>query len=370
MAHPAEMTTTGPIRKISMAEAPKNVDVEKGLDDIRKEVIEGRNLIIKTDNLLKTLHAELKAVGKQQEDFKKRQWISSGVAYGVFAVLCVAGGILISNARTSTASAEQDRLTAKVTELQTTLDKQAKEASTKQLASNQAQEVYKLMTTLPGDERLKGIDALRKLDLSKISMLEQKALEDRAELLRKEIGQSAFERGKAAFRRNDMNGTIEDLSRFLAMNPSTEDMLDASFFLGAALNNQRKHADAIAPLARFVEGDKRSKQRDYAMLLLAQSYDATNQFDKAADTAREGIQTYPNSEYLQQFKNRLSAAKRGAAEAAGGAVQQANGQPQQIQVQPVQQVQQAAQNPTVVNANAQVPAQQQKPAVQQQPAAH
>ena len=43
-------------------------ETDKGLDDIRREVIESRNLVIKTDNLLKNLHAELKVVGKRQEE--------------------------------------------------------------------------------------------------------------------------------------------------------------------------------------------------------------------------------------------------------------------------------------------------------------
>jgi hypothetical protein len=40
-------------------------DSSKALEDIRREVIEARNMTIKTDNALKSLHAELKAVSQQ-----------------------------------------------------------------------------------------------------------------------------------------------------------------------------------------------------------------------------------------------------------------------------------------------------------------
>src|SRR3954464_5132471 len=90
---------------------------DEGLDDIRREVIESRNLVIKTDNLLKNLHAELKLVGKRQEDFERRQWVSSGVAYLGFLALCAAGAFLISNARTSSAAGDKERLEKQVTEL-------------------------------------------------------------------------------------------------------------------------------------------------------------------------------------------------------------------------------------------------------------
>src|SRR4051812_3486800 len=184
---------SGP-RKLSMSQE-KN-EVEKELGEIRKEVIESRNLVIKTDNLLKNLHAELKMVGKRQEDFQKRQWISSGAAYVAFAVIAVGGGLMISTARTAGAGAEKERLEKQVADLTQQVDKQKAEAQGLATAQRNASEVYRAMTTLPGDERLKGVDQLVKLDTSKLSMLERQALTDKADQLRREIGQAAFERGK------------------------------------------------------------------------------------------------------------------------------------------------------------------------------
>ncbi len=293
--------------------ADNRPDSERGLDEIRREVIESRNLVIKTDNLLKNLHAELKLLGKRQEDFQRRQWISSGVAYATFAALCVTGAILLSSARASAAFAEKSELEKRLADVTSQLDRLRADTSAMQQASRQAADVYRMMTTLPGDERLKGVDALRKLDLSMLSALEKQALQDRADALRKEIGQAAFERGKAAFRRNDYAAAVEDLGRFLAMGPSTEEALDASFFLGASLLQVRRAQDAVIHLERFVNGDKKSKTRDYAMLLLAQAYDQTQQYDKALEIARDALATYPNSEFAGQLKGRLFAAKRGVA---------------------------------------------------------
>lgn len=319
---------SGPTRKLSMSQ--EKHELEKELGEIRKEVIESRNLVIKTDNLLKNLHAELKMVGKRQEDFQKRQWIASGAAYVAFAVIAVGGGLMISSARTAGAGAERDRLEKQVTELTQQVQKQEAEAQALATAERAASEVYKMMTSLPGDERLKGVDQLLKLDTSKLSMLERQALTDKSDQLRREIGQAAFERGKAAFRRSEMPAVVTDLSRFLAMNPDHQDLLDASFFLGIAYNQLRKHEQAVPLLARFVAEDKKSKNRDYAMLLLAQSYQETNQLDKAAQTARDGIGQYPAGEYLSQFKGRLATVKRlqggeAAAEPAAAAPASASG---------------------------------------------
>lgn len=285
-------------------------EVEKELAEIRREVIESRNLVIKTDNVLKNLHAEVKAVGKRHEDWQRKQWISSGVAYALFAFLAIGGAVMYGRATTSTIGDERERLEKQIADLSAQLEKQRTELAANQSAQRAASEVYKMMTTLPGDERLKGVDALVKLDTSRLSPLERQALNDRAAQLRKEAGDAAFERGKLAFRRNEMKTVVEEMSRFLAMNPPEAEMLDASFFLGTAYNQLRQHELAVPLLTRFVEGDKRSKTRDYGMVLLAHSLTETKQYDKALALAREAAETYPNSQYMPQFRSRISIIKR------------------------------------------------------------
>lgn len=279
---------------------------DKALEEIRREVIEGRNLVIKTDNQLKTLHAELKLVGKRQEDFQRKQWISSAVAYAVFAGLCVAGAIAVSNARTASAGADREGFEKQVKELTGQIEQL--KAADALLASNErtANEVYKLMSQGQGDERLKGIDALARIDQTKLSAFARAVLADRATLLRKEVGAAFLERGKSAFRKQDYPGTVTELTRFMAMNPVEEDAVEASYFLGNALIQTRKADEAIAHLQRYVAGDKRAKNRDYAMLMLVQAFDATGQRDKAAEVAREAVTTYPSSEFGGSFRSRLN----------------------------------------------------------------
>ncbi|MBI3181940.1 MAG: tetratricopeptide repeat protein [Myxococcales bacterium] len=284
---------------------------DQAMEEIRREVIESRNLVIKTDNLLKNLHAELKMVGKRQEDFQRRQWLSSAVAYALFAVLCAAGSMIVASARIKAAGAEKERFEKQIAELTAAVDKLRAESAASGQASRGAAEAYRMMGTFQGEKKLEGVEAMRQVDPSLLTPLEKRALADRAELVRRELGQGALERGKAAFRKQDYPAAVEELGRFMAMNPGQEDSLDASFFLGASLLQVRKPQEAAAHLARFVSGDKKSKTRDYAMLLLAQAYEQTQQFDKALEVAKEALAAYPNSEHLPLLKGRLSAAKRG-----------------------------------------------------------
>lgn len=279
---------------------------EKGFEEIRREVIESRNLVIKTDNQLKTLHAELKQVGRRQEEFEKRQWLSSAAAYLAFVGLCIGGVVVITNARTSSAANERERLEKQVKDLQAEISTQKTGEAADGVAERAAVDVYKMMTSLPGDERLKGVDALAKLDQSRLSPLAKLALQDRAIILRQEVGNAMLERGKSAFRRQEYQTAVNELSRFLALKPATDDEIEASYFLGNSYIQLRKYEEGITHLRRFVDGDRRAKGRDFAMLMLMQAYDATSQREKATDTAREALNTYPASEFLNGFRNRLA----------------------------------------------------------------
>ena len=314
---------SGP-RKVPNA-TEQRVDSDKELSEIRKEVIESRNLVIKTDNLLKSLHAEVKAFGRRQEDFEKRQWISSATAYLVFAVLIVAASLLVGAARSWSAKSEKQRMQKTIEELTAKQEKDRADLQLAQAASRRAADVYRQMTTGSGDDRLNGVEALASLDTSRVSLLEKQALNDRAEAVRNEIGQEALERGKAAFRKSDMKGVIRDLARFLAMKPSEAEALDASYYLGVAYSVSKRYEEAVPLLARFVAQDKKAKSRDYAMLLLAHSYEQTGQLDKAAQIVREAIGTYPNSDFATQFRTRLHAIQKGTAGGAEAATTQSGG---------------------------------------------
>jgi tetratricopeptide (TPR) repeat protein len=285
--------------------AENTAESSKQLEQILREVVESRNMTIKTDNALKTLHAELKLVSTQQDAFQSRTWFSTGAAYVVFAALCVAGVVVISNTRAAGANAERERLEKQVTELTGTIDKFKQDANGQLAAEQSALQVYRQMTTLPGEERLKGIDALQKIDQTRLSPFAKLVLQDRAVLLRKEVGGAVLEKGKAAFRRQDWPETISQLSRFLSMDPVEEDALEASFYLGNALFQSRKFEDAIKHLVRFADGDKKAKLRDFAMLMLMQCYDMTGAKEQAVATAKEAYNSYPSSDFRNQFVSRL-----------------------------------------------------------------
>jgi len=262
-------------------------ELEQELAELRREVFEGRTLIIRTDNLLKTLHTEMKAFGARQKQFDRRQMLSSGAAYTLFALLAGGAALFLSGARTSAADSERDRAVAELKAFTRSIEKDRAEQAAVAAVRRSAGEAYRMMTDLPGERRLEGVTALAKMDQSKLDPFERQALADRAAALRRELGQAAFERGKEAFRNKDWALATDELSRSLTMEPSESQQIEASFRLGAALVRQHKYEPAITPLKTFLEKDKGSKNREVAMSLLAQAYEQTGNREQAATVARE-----------------------------------------------------------------------------------
>jgi TolA-binding protein len=168
------------------------------------------------------------------------------------------------------------------------------------------------MTTLNGDERLKAIDALAKLDMAKVSPFAQRALQDRAAILRKEIGAGMFARGLSAYRHSEWVTAADEFSRFLALQPPDDEANEATYALAYSLFQLHRNDAALPILQKYVAGDKKLKNRDYAMVMLVQVYDAIKQTDKAVEISKQALADYPDSQFAGLFRARLKRAQESA----------------------------------------------------------
>lgn len=309
MREPSDVTARAAQRGMPMT--VESSGLEKELSEIRREVIESRNLVIKTDNQLKNVHSEVKALAKWQVDAQRKSWISSGVAYALFAVLAGVCAWLVSSARVSSVKADREAATRKVTALESKLHQVDSEKARSAQAQQRAEAVYRTLSEGQGADRLAGVRALAKLDLSELPPLEQKTLKDRADQVRQELGNAAFDAGTQAFRKGDMKTAAENLSRYesLGLPFDSDQATAAALYLGIAQNKLGHHQEAITQLSRFVKASPKAKSRDYALALLADSYQQMHHYQEAIDTAKAGLAAYPHSQFAASFRHRIRSAQ-------------------------------------------------------------
>ncbi|HQK20995.1 MAG TPA: hypothetical protein PLJ27_26265, partial [Polyangiaceae bacterium] len=62
-------------------------DFDDELREIKREIIESRGLVIKTNNLTNALAADIKSIAKRQQGYERRIVWNSATAYVVFVIV-------------------------------------------------------------------------------------------------------------------------------------------------------------------------------------------------------------------------------------------------------------------------------------------
>lgn len=272
---------------------------------LRKEVIEARNLVIKTDNLLKNLHAEVKKLGDKHEEQENRHWMTSVTAYVVFALMAAVGAIAYARAEVRTARDEAQTNEARAIALQKEGEKIRAAEQTRREASEKALRVYELLgSEREGPGLNQAMAQALHLDRAQLSALETRAIDDRAAGLKQKIAEAALAAGTTAFRRQDWKGVSEMLGRYVDLEAKVTDP-QVWYHLGSARMQTKEYQGAIAPLENFLKSAGGTKTAQYAGLLLGQAYEETNNPTRAREVYARAERLYPGSEFAPMIRNRL-----------------------------------------------------------------
>ena len=272
---------------------------------LRKEVIEARNLVIKNDNLLKNLHAELKLMGRKHDEQEKRHWMTSVTAYIAFAVIASIGAFAYAKAEVRSAREEATQNETRARQLSTEAEKTLKEHNARKDASEKATRVFELLgSEKEGPGLNQAMSQAVHLDRSLISPLEARAIDDRAAGMKTRIAEGALERGQRAFRQQDWRTASTELGRYTELEPRVEEPL-VWFHLGNARTQTKEYAGAIQPLENYLKAVSSTKTSQYAGFLLGNAYEETGNFAKARDAYERAAGLYPGSEFAPMIRNKL-----------------------------------------------------------------
>ncbi|WP_373045106.1 tetratricopeptide repeat protein [Vulgatibacter sp.] len=288
--------------------------MEKELAEIRKEIVEARNLVIKNDNLLKNLGSDLKVMAKKQESFERKQWVSSGVAYLAFAALAATVGILGAQGYVAQARSEIETLTVTAAEATAAATAAKAELDASREGSKAALAAYLKLDAGTAEEREQAAMQLAQVDKTRLSRLEARALDDRGRAIIQSLADEKYAAGRTAYLRRNYKESAAEIGKAMALWPEHPEADDYAFYLGSAAIENQTYDVAAANLQRFVDKAKGRKNKDYAYLLLGQAYEMLGQKDKAEAALREGIQNYPASDFYRPMRGRLSRLRKAAAE--------------------------------------------------------
>src|SRR6266478_7535487 len=120
-------------------------EVDEELREIKREIIESRGLVIKTNNLTNALSADVKSIAKRQQSYERRLTWNSATAYIVFVLVVFVALKLAWDARVDAVRAETEQTRQAVDRLSRELQEAQKRDEERAKAESRAASFYEMV---------------------------------------------------------------------------------------------------------------------------------------------------------------------------------------------------------------------------------
>jgi len=278
-------------------------EVDEELREIKREIIESRASVIKTNNLTNALSADIKSIAKRQQIYERRLSWNSATAYIVFVVVVFAALKLAWDARVDQIKAETEQRAQDNDRLRKEQREAQKRDEDRARAEARAAQFYELVRQGKRAELVEQWEQVRKEPLSKAEMA---FFGDAVERARNDLAGQLYQQGidKARVQRwQEAASAFEE-----SMKYKDESAIGPSVRLGLAeayrhLNRQREAIPILSALSE-VASDK--EVHDDALYLLAWCQMDVQAWNDAKNTWRTLIRRFPESKFAAEAKLQLA----------------------------------------------------------------
>lgn len=269
-------------------------ETDEELREIKREIIESRGLVIKTNNLTNALSADIKSIAKRQQSYERKLSWNSATAYVVFVFVVFAALKLAWDARVDQIRAETDSRTQENERLRKEVREGQKREEDRLRAEAKAAQFYELLKQNKRQELVEAYEAIKKEPLSRAEQALFADGVDRAknELSAQVYGQ-ALEKLKAK-RWQEAAGLFEESLRLKddsSIGPSVR------LGLAQAYRGLGRHKDAIPLLTQLADNTVDREVCDDALYYLAQSQTDIEAWNDAKNTWRTMLRRFPDSRF-------------------------------------------------------------------------
>jgi TolA-binding protein len=278
-------------------------EVDEELREIKREIIESRGLVIKTNNLTNALSADIKSIAKRQQTYERRISWNSATAYIVFVVVVFAALKLAWDARVDQIKAETEQRAQDNDRLRKEAREAQKRDEDRSRAESRAAQFYDLVRAGKRPEVVEQWEQVKKEPLSKAEVA---MFTDAVERARNDLAGQLYQQGmdKVRVQRWQEAATaFEESLRYKddsAIAPAVRLGLAESY---RHLNRQR---EAIPILTTLAENAVDKEVHDDALYMLAWSQMDVQAWNDAKNTWRTLIRRFPESRFAAEAKMQLA----------------------------------------------------------------
>ncbi|HVZ33969.1 MAG TPA: tetratricopeptide repeat protein [Polyangiaceae bacterium] len=277
-------------------------EIEEEIREIKKEIIESRGLVIKTNNIANTLGSDIKTIAKRQAAHERRAWWNSIAAYALLGAACLFGFRLLLDASVREIELEKENLQQEVKRLRGALDQEVQRAEKRVQAETRAMQFLELVQN---QRRAEAVERFRELDKEQLSPAERALFREIVERFHAELSAEAYQAGLELARAGRITDAAERFEAAIRLDESAAHAAKARYQLAEAERQLGKYAQAKLEVERVLEQNSDRDIHAAATLLLARILDELGDGDGARAQLRKLLAKYPHSSVLLDARQLL-----------------------------------------------------------------
>jgi len=274
-------------------------EVDDELREIKREIIESRGLVIKTNNLTNALSADIKSIAKRQQGYERRLAWNSATAYVVFVVVVFAALKFAVDARVDAIDAQAKHLRDENARMKQDLDDARQQLAERSASELEAAKFYDLIKDGRRVDVIKGWDAMKTKPLTKS---EAQFFADAVERAKVEQATQLYLQGLDSARLQRWQEAAAAFEESLKYDDAASVSPQAKVELASADRKLHKQKEAIAILQPLVEQSVNREVLDDALEQLAWCQTEIEAYNDAKDTWRTLLRKFPDSHYAPEAK--------------------------------------------------------------------
>ncbi len=278
-------------------------EVSDELVEIKREIVESRGLVIKTNNLTNALAADLKSITKRQQSFERRAFWNSWGANALFVLVVIAVVALAWDARMDNVEAKTKGAQEKITTLEEEKNNARKKLDERAAAESAAAAFYEVVRSERQKDIIEGFESLRKMPLSRAEM---SFFQDAVDKAKGELSVKAYQAGLDQARTGRWHEAAQSFEEAVSRKSSGAHIPSAKLYLARAYKKLNRQRDAIPLLMPLSEASPDPEVMDDATFLLAECFIEIQAYNDAKTTLRAFIRRFPDSPLLNDARMALA----------------------------------------------------------------
>ena len=277
-------------------------EADEEIREIKKEIIESRGLIIKTNNLTNALAADIKSIGKRQAGYERRFNWNSAVAYAIFATLSFVGLKLWSDVRIREIEGETRELEREARELRHDLTEETRRAEARERAEGKAAQFYDLIRQ---QKRAEVVERYEQVRTERLSRAEAAFFRDTVDRFRLDLSVAAYQAGLDLMRTGRYAEAADAFQESIRSKEEAAHIPAVKYNLARSLARLGRQGEAIVLAQAVIDQTVDRELQDDGAFLLAQCAEDLGNIDDARNALRMIGRRWPRSQLALDARRHL-----------------------------------------------------------------